>query len=63
MCILKKSYFYNPQIRKDDLGYSVDIYEYDGRKSKLICCYSDKDYAMLLLRVRGYVKAMTKYQK
>ena len=63
MCILKKSYFYNPQIRKDDFGYSVDIYEYDGRKPKLICCYSDKDYAMLLLRVKGYVKAMTKYQK
>lgn len=63
MCIFKKTYYYDPQIRKDDFGYSVDIYEYDGRKSKLICCYSDKDYAMLLLRVKGYVKAMTNRQK
>lgn len=63
MCIFKKTYYYDPQIRKDDFGYSVDIYEYDGRKPKLICCYSDKDYAMLLLRVKGYVKAMTNRQK
>lgn len=63
MCIFKKTYYYDPQIRRDDLGYSVDIYEYDGKRPKLICCYSDKDYAMLLLRVKGYVKAMTKYQK
>lgn len=63
MCIFKKSYFYNPQIRRDDLGYSIDIYEYDGKRPKLICCYFDKDYTMLLLRAKGYVKAMTKYQK
>lgn len=63
MCIFKKSYYYNPKLQKGDLGYMVDIYEYNGRKSKLICCYFDKDYAKVLLRAKVYVDAATDRQK
>ena len=41
----------------------VDIYEYNGRKSKIVCCYFDKDYAKVLLRAKVYVDAATKRQK
>ena len=63
MKLFKKSYYYNPQLQKGDLGYMVDIYEYNGRKSKIVCCYFDKDYAKVLLRAKVYVDAATKCQK
>ena len=63
MKLFKKSYYYNPLLQKGDLGYMVDIYEYNGRKSKLICCYFDKDYAKVLLRAKVYVDAATNRQK
>lgn len=64
MCISKKTYYYNPQLIKCDAGYMVDIYEYNGRKSRLIRCYFDKNYAKVLLRAKVYVDAvMTKCQK
>lgn len=63
MCISKKTYYYNPQLQKGDLGYSVDIYEYNGRKSKIVHSYFDKDYAKVLLRAKVYVDAATKRQK
>ena len=63
MCIFKKTYYYDPQIRRDDLGYSVDIYEYDGRKSKLVGMYVDKDYKKVLEKARDHCNPLTNCQK
>ena len=52
MRISKKTYYYNPLLRMGDLGYTVDIYEYNGRRPRLIHCYSVRDYANVLLQAR-----------
>ena len=63
MRIAKKTYYYNPLLRMGDLGYTVDIYEYNGRRPRLIHCYSGRDYAKVLLQAREYVDFMTKRQQ
>lgn len=60
---MKKSYYYNPLLQKGDLGYMVDIYEYNGRKPRLVRRYFDKDYAKVLILAQVYVDAATNRQK
>ena len=63
MCISKKTYYYNPQLQKGDSGYMVDIYEYNGRKSRLITCLFDRNYKKVLTNAKRYVNNMTNRQK
>ena len=63
MCIFKKSYYYNPQLKKDDLGYSVDIYEHKGKKSTVIYTYTDSNYRKVLYFARCYVFNLTNCHK
>ena len=63
MCIFKKTYYYNPELQKGDCGYMVDIYYYDGKKSKLIGTYEDKDYKKVLEKARDYCNSQTICQK
>ena len=63
MCISKKTYYYNPQLRKDDLGYSVDIYQRVRKKSTVIHTYTDSNYRKVLLFAQVYVFNLSKCQK
>ena len=63
MCIFKKSYYYNPQLKKDDLGYSVDIYQCVRKKSTVIYTYTDSNYRKVLLFAKCYVFNLSKCQK
>lgn len=63
MCISKKTYYYNPQLQKIDSGYMVDIYEYNGRKPRLIICLFDRNYKKVLTNAKTYVNNMTNRQK
>lgn len=63
MCIFKKTYYYNPELQKGDCGYMVDIYYYDGKKSKLIRTYEDKDYKKVLEKARDFCNPLTNRQK
>lgn len=59
----KPYYFYNPQLRKDDLGYSVDIYKYVRKKSTVIYTYTDSNYRKVLYFAKCYVFNLSKCQK
>lgn len=63
MCIFKKTYYYNPKLQKGDYGYMVDIYYYNGRKSKLVGMYVDKDYKKVLEKARDNCNPLTNCQK
>ena len=63
MCISKKTYYYNPQIRKDDFGYSVDIYQCVRKKSTVIYTYTDSNYRKVLYFAQWYVFILSKCQK
>lgn len=63
MCIFKKTYYYNPKLQKGDYGYMVDIYYYNGRKSKLVGMYVDKDYKKVLEKARDHCNPLTNCQK
>ena len=59
MCIFKKTYCYNPKLQKGDCGYMVNIYEYNGKKSKLVRMYVDKDYKKVLEMARNFCNPLT----
>ena len=59
----KPHYYYNPQLRKDDLGYSVDIYQCVRKKSTVIYTYIDSNYRKVLLFARCYVFMLSKCHK
>lgn len=63
MCIFKKTYYYNPELQKGDLEYMVNIYEYNGKKSKLVRMYTDKDYKKVLEKARDHCNPLTNCQK
>ena len=63
MCIFKKTYYYDPKLQKENLEYMVDIYYYDGKKSKLIRTYKDKDYKKVLEKARDFCNPLTNRQK
>ena len=63
MCIFKKTYYYDPKLQKENLEYMVDIYYYDGKKSKLIRTYKDKDYKKVLEKARDFCNPLTSRQK
>ena len=63
MCIFKKTYYYNPTLQKEDLGYIVNIYEYNGRKSSLVKTYVDEDYKKVLENARDFCNSLTNRQK
>jgi len=63
MCIFKKTYYYNPQLRKNDFGYSVDIYQYARKKSTVIYTYTDLNYKRALYFAQFYVFRLSKRQK
>ena len=59
----KKYFYYDSKLQKGDCGYMVDIYYYDGKKSKLIRTYEDKDYKKVLEKARDFCNLLTKGQK
>ena len=59
MCIFKKTYYYNPKLQKGDCGYMVDIYSYNGKKSKLVRMY----YKKVLEKARNFCNPLTNCQK
>ena len=59
----KKCFYYNPELQKGDCGYMVDIYYYDGKKSKLIGTYEDKDYKKVLEKARDFCNPLTSRHK
>ena len=64
MCIFKKKYFYyDPELQRGDCGYMVDIYSYNGKKSKLVRMYTDKDYKKVLEMARNFCNPLTNCQK
>lgn len=63
MCIFKKTYYYNPKLQKENLEYMVNIYSYNGRKSKLVGMYVDKDYKKVLEKARDHCNPLTNCQK
>ena len=63
MCIFKKTYYYNPKLQKGDCGYMVDIYSYNGKKSKLVRMYADKDYKKVLEKARDFCNPLTSCHK
>ena len=63
MRIFKKTYYYNPELQKEDLEYMVNIYEYNGKKSSLAKMYADKDYKKVLEMARDFCNLLTNRQK
>ena len=59
----KKCFYYDPELQKGDCGYMVDIYYYDGKKSKLIGTYEDKDYKKVLEKARYFCNPLTSCHK
>lgn len=55
----KECFYYNPKLQKGDFGYMVDIYHYDGKKSKLVGTYEDKDYKKVLEMARNFCNPLT----
>ena len=61
---MKKNYFYyDPNLSMTDEGYQVNIYYYNGRKSKLVGMYVDKDYKKVLEKARDHCNPLTNCQK
>ena len=58
----KKSYFYDPRVKRYKNIYMVDIYEYDGKKSKMVFGIIGISPQEVLAGARGYVD-MTNRQK
>ena len=52
----RKYFYYDPELQKGDCGYMVDIYYYDGKKSKLIRTHEDKDYKKILEKARVLIQ-------
>ena len=50
----KKYFYYDPSLSMTDEGYLVNIYYYNGRKSKLVGMYVDKDYKKVLEKARDF---------
>ena len=46
-----------------DEGYQVNIYYYNGKKSKLVGMYVDKDYKKVLEKARDHCNPLTNCQK
>jgi predicted RNA-binding protein Jag len=63
MCIFKKTYYYNPKLQKENLEYMVNIYSYNGKKSKRVRMYADKDYKKVLEMARNFCNPLTNCQK
>ena len=59
----KKYFYYDPELQRGDFGYMVDIYYYDGKKSKLIGTYEDKDYKKVLEKARDFCNPLTSCHK
>ena len=59
----KKYFYYDPELQRGDFGYMVDIYEYNGKKSKLVRMYVDKDYKKVLEKARDFCNPLTNRQK
>lgn len=55
----KECFYYDPKLQKGDLEYMVNIYEYDGKKSKLVGTYEDKDYKKVLEMARDFCNPLT----
>lgn len=59
----RKYFYYDPNLYMTDDGYLVRIYHYDGKKSKLIKMYVDKDYKIVLKKARDYCYLLTNCHK
>ena len=59
----KKYFYYDPNLSMTDEGYLVNIYYYNGKKSKLVGMYVDKDYKKVLERARNFCNPLTNCQK
>ena len=59
----KKYFYYDPSLSITDEGYLVHIYEYNGKKSKLVGAYEDKDYKKVLEMARDFCNPLTSRQK
>ena len=59
----KKYFYYDPNLSMTDEGYLVNIYYYNGKKSKLVRMYADKDYEKVLEMARNFCNPLTNCQK
>ena len=59
----RKYFYYDPELQRGDFGYMIGIYYYDGKKSKLIRTYEDKDYKKVLEKARDFCNPLTNRQK
>ena len=60
---MKNYFYYDPSLSMTDEGYLVHIYYYNGRKSKLVGMYVDKDYKKVLEKARDHCNTLTNCQK
>ena len=60
---MKNYFYYDPSLSMTDEGYQVNIYYYNGRKSKLVGMYVDKDYKKVLEKARDHCNTLTNCQK